>query len=56
MSDIMRLSGKTDCHTSDIGHWFAMTKTNFVYSLRWPPKAAIFFHNEKAAPYKKYGA
>ena len=24
---------KTDCHTSDIGHWFAMTKTDFVYTL-----------------------
>ena len=32
----MRLSGNTDCHTSDIGHWFAMTETNFVYSLNPP--------------------
>ena len=37
----MRLSGKTDCHTSDIGHWFAMTKTNFVYSLRAARRAAL---------------
>ena len=33
MSVIMPSSGNTDCHTSDIGHWFAMTKTDFVYSL-----------------------
>ena len=26
----------TDRHTSDIGHWFAMTETNFVYSLSFP--------------------
>ena len=32
----MRLSGNTDCHTSDIGHWFAMTETDFVYSLERP--------------------
>ena len=28
------LSGNADCHTSDIGHWFAMTKTDFVYGLK----------------------
>ena len=22
---ILRMPGGTDCHTSDIGHWFAMT-------------------------------
>ena len=27
------LSGNADRHTSDIGHWFAMTKTDFVDSL-----------------------
>ena len=32
----MRLSGNTDCHTSDIGHWFAMTETDFVYGLTTP--------------------
>ena len=25
----MRLSGNTDCHTSDIGHWFATTSLGF---------------------------
>ena len=30
MCDIMLISGVTDCHTSDIGHWFAMTETDFV--------------------------
>ena len=29
------LFGKTDCHTSDIGHWFAMTKSYFVYNLAY---------------------
>ena len=29
----MRLSGNTDCHTSDVGHWFAMTETNFACRL-----------------------
>ena len=24
--------GVTDCHTSDIGHWFAMTGGKLVYS------------------------
>ena len=29
------LSRRTDCHTSDIGHWFAMTKTGrFCFYLR----------------------
>ena len=27
-------SRDTDCHTSDIGHWFAMTGTYFVCSLK----------------------
>ena len=33
MSVNIRLSGNTDCHTSDIGHWFAMTETDFFDSL-----------------------
>ena len=36
MSVNLRLSGNTDCHTSDIGHWFAMTRTDFVDSLELP--------------------
>ena len=46
----MRLSGNTDCHTSDIGHWFAMTETDFVYSLCGAPQAVRrffrFFHSD----------
>ena len=34
MSANMQFSGNTDCHTSDVGHWFAMTKTDFVDSLK----------------------
>ena len=44
----MRLSGNTDCHTAfclgknaDIGHWFAMTETDFVYSLGSPSGGAV---------------
>ena len=50
MSVYLRFSGNTDCHTSDIGHWFAMTKTNFVYHLTslWKKGAnkvlEIFYH------------
>ena len=36
MSVNMQFSGNTDCHTSDVGHWFAMTKTDFVDSLSRP--------------------
>ena len=37
----MPFSGNTDCHTSDVGHWFAMTKTDFVYSLNCETSFAI---------------
>ena len=38
----MGLSGNTDCHTSDVGHWFAMTYTDFVCSLRRRAEALRF--------------
>ena len=46
MSVNMQFSGNTDCHTSDVGHWFAMTKNDFVDSLRPPaakPEVLTFF-------------
>ena len=47
----MRLSGNTDCHTSDIGHWFAMTETNFVYSLkRRTDRPCVFLLYNREAP------
>ena len=51
MSVNMQFSGNTDCHTSDVGHWFAMTKNDFVYSL--PPLtswsgAVVFVYVQKA--------
>ena len=33
--------GDADCHTSDIGHWFAMTKTNSVILRRAQPDVRI---------------
>ena len=44
MSVIMPSSGNTDCHTSDIGHWFAMTETDFVYSLGAAGTPAALFY------------
>ena len=43
------LSGNADRHTSDIGHWFAMTKTDFVYSLKRSLSAAFFVLFEQQA-------
>ena len=34
MSVTMQFLGNTDCHTSDVGHWFAMTETDVVSSLQ----------------------
>ena len=42
MSVTMQFLGNTDCHTSDVGHWFAMTKTDFVYSLKSRPVGRLF--------------
>ena len=47
MSVNMRLSGNTDCHTSDIGHWFAMTKTDFVYGLKRPAGGGAFPYDSR---------
>ncbi len=53
MSDLMRLSGNTDCHTSDIGHWFAMTETDYVYSLSAPAARGVLRGEKIARLYGK---
>ena len=43
----------TDCHTSDIGHWFAMTTKNRTFLTRCPsPKGKVIgLHASKASPW-----
>ena len=50
MSVNIRLSGNTDCHTSDIGHWFAMTETDFVDSrISFPLSIRLMLFGSKPA-------
>ena len=38
--DVIAIPKETDCHTSDIGHWFAMT-------LNWEGPPLDWFRNDR---------